>query len=134
MDVQAPDGSTPVGVAPSGLPAMGKDRAANKLRLVAVGPGGETLTAPASVAAATYGAVAVTNAATQILAANANRKRLRLIHQSVQTLYVGFDNAVTTVTGFPLLANQPFEDPGIYTGAVWSISDGANIDTRWEEL
>jgi hypothetical protein len=95
-------------------------------------PRGPAFVAFAGVDAAAYGAVSVT-AATQILAVNRDRRSFTLIHDSTDTLYLGFDSGVTTANGYPLLGNQPYSSHD-YDGAVWGVSSGGAISVRYQEF
>jgi hypothetical protein len=80
---------------------------------------------------AAYGAVSVTGSATQILAAYTGRARAyTLINtHATDTLYLGFDNSVTTSNGFPLVAGASI----VITekSAVYGIRGSSNnIDVR----
>lgn len=59
----------------------------------------------------THAAVSVTTAATQILAANSERKSAIIYNNSAATIFVGPDNTVTTVNGLPVPAAQSLTDP-----------------------
>jgi hypothetical protein len=50
-----------------------------------------------------YNAVSVGSTATQIVASNSIRRYVMIFNASDKTVYVGFDNSVTTSNGVPIL-------------------------------
>lgn len=90
-------------------------------------------TSAASVASADLiGAIAMTAAAGQILAADPLRKGHSLTNTGAQIVYLGFAGTVTAATGIPLAvgATMSLDMPGIaYTGPIWGICDTALTST-----
>ena len=82
-------------------------------------------TASAALAGATLvGPLGVTGLAVEILPADPLRKRHSLTNTGAETIYLGFDTAVTTADGIPVAAAAAisFDPPGVaYTGAVYGI-------------
>lgn len=75
-------------------------------------------------------AVAVTNAATLISAAQPDRASIMVANNDpALVLYVGFTSGVTTATGFPIAPGEAAWWAA-NTSAVYGISPGANIDAR----
>ena len=78
---------------------------------------------------ATYGAVSIGVAATQIVAAVAGRSSV-LITPVDGDIYFGYDNLVTTANGFPVKLGESLEVKG--TMALFGIrAGGANVDVRF---
>lgn len=84
-----------------------------------------------------YGAVAVATTATQVMAEVPGRRAITITHESDDPVYLGFDEYVTTGTGFPVVANQIYGF-GDYVGQVYAIiSPGAGSSTislRYQEV
>lgn len=82
----------------------------------------------------TYGNVVVGTSAVQIVASNSEREDVEIFNDDgLLTLYVGKDNAVTTVNGRPVYPKCSFGLDS-YSGAVWGIASGAGCDVRYVEL
>jgi hypothetical protein len=89
--------------------------------------GGEVEHKKASVGR--YAAVDVATSATEIVPAKADRKSVVLTHEDDDPIYIGYDDAVTTTNGTPVVANQGLTFDN-YTGAVYGvISAGASDST-----
>ena len=82
----------------------------------------------------TYGAVSVANTATLIKAANASRKSLFIQNLGSDNLYIGNDNSVTTANAGAKIVPGAAMEFAFCTSAIYGISDGANIDTRYFEV
>lgn len=84
----------------------------------------------------TYNTVTVTTAATQIVAANTERKGCIIVNTSNQTVFLGMDSSVTTATGLPVAANASFNNSGTndaWRGAIFGVVSGTTADCRfWE--
>ena len=52
----------------------------------------------------------ITEAAGQVVAANANRIKVTLRNTGANTVYIGFDASVTSSNGFTLVANSSLTD------------------------
>jgi hypothetical protein len=67
---------------------------------------------------------------TQIVAATATRKALRIKNWGDRVVYIGFDNTVTIANGYPL---QPQEDMPINftNSAVWGMAEAGIQPVRW---
>lgn len=74
----------------------------------------------------------VTTAA-NVLIADVDTKRpdLTCRNYSAYTLFIGTNTAGTTMTstGFPVLANEPFQLDA-YTGQVYALASGGSVDVR----
>jgi len=71
--------------------------------------------------------VSVLGAATLILAANPNRVDLAIYNNTVATVWIGFENTVTALTGFPIDINNGGIAIDTYWGPVYGITGGAAI-------
>lgn len=85
-----------------------------------------------------YGNLTVTNAAAvQVPASGGGSVLISRPSGGAGTLYVGWDNTVTSVTGTPVVAGQAIglsgRPAGVGPGAgIWLISDQAGgVDVRW---
>ena len=87
---------------------------------------------------AAYNTVTVTNSATKILAQfnPGSRKTGIIMNTSSGTVYVGFDNSVTTSNGIPILQYSTWRtnEPYCYQGDVYGIVASSTSDVRYEEL
>lgn len=72
------------------------------------------------VSSATVTVVTVTTAPTLICAGNKNRVDLALYNNSLQTIYLGYDDAVTTTTGWPLATTEK-ESDSTFFGAIYGV-------------
>ena|SRR3990167_1263577 len=81
---------------------------------------------------ATWGAITVGTAATQILATNATRLSYIIVHTDT-TAYFGFSSSLNTANGFVLVANQIFGGDD-YTGTVFGIVQSGNTSVRYLEV
>ena len=84
-----------------------------------------------------YAAVSVTGTPTLIMASQPERKGCLIQNNdATETIYLGMNGAVTVANGLPLkpgstLVNSDFG--AAWRGAIWAISSGASVDTRfWE--
>lgn len=79
-----------------------------------------------------YGNAACTTTATQILAANYERKGF-VVQATDGTVYLGDDSSVTTSTGFPLATGQSFSSSAAL-GTIYGITASGTVNVRyWEE-
>lgn len=78
----------------------------------------------------TGGAVTVGTAAAQYIAADANARSVSIYNASTSaTVYIGFDNTLTTANGMPV---PPLAEREIRTAdAIWAIASAAGVDTRY---
>jgi hypothetical protein len=81
----------------------------------------------------TYGAVTVTNVATQIMPATNGRYLFVIYNNGSVPIYIGFDANVLNTTGIPILpqANYTQQGFGIWAGAVYGITASSSADTRF---
>jgi len=81
-------------------------------------------------------AVPVNAAATQIVAANANRRSVIVGHRhdGVGFIYVGFTNAVTANIHIIRLAPDECYSTDDYRGAIWAIRSGAATNAIYGEV
>lgn len=77
--------------------------------------------------------VSVTNAATQILAANSSRLQALIANNGSATMYLGKDNTVTSSNGIPITSGQYLIDD-VTTDAWWGITASSTADTRTVEV
>lgn len=76
-----------------------------------------------------YTAVDIVTTATQVVGEVVGRKAITVTHESDDSVYLGFDDNVTTSNGFPVVANQVYGF-GDYVGQVYAIiSSGAGSST-----
>jgi len=92
----------------------------------------------ARLATATTAAVDVDNSitpATLILAANAARKEYTVVHEDPSaTVYIGFADTVTTLTGIPVVGNQMYGS-NKFTGDIYAVASVAGpISVRVAEV
>lgn len=79
-----------------------------------------------------YGNMTVGVAAVQVPFNQAPRETFIISNLGTVNVYLGFDSAVTTTTGFPILpAGGTFAIDG--NVSVWLISGTAGQDVRWIE-
>jgi hypothetical protein len=72
--------------------------------------------------------VDVTTAATQLLAADANRKIILIKNNGAATIYLGLTNGVLATNGFPL---DPSQSIILYeTATVYAIASTGTVDVR----
>jgi len=71
--------------------------------------------------------------ATQIVASNSSRSSLDVFNNSVNIVYLGFDNTVAILNGTPLLPYTGMGWDG-YLGELWGISTVINTDVRIMEM
>lgn len=87
---------------------------------------------------ATTTTVSVGTIATQLLAANTNRKGFSIFNNSNRTLYLGTGNTVSSTSNFFAIvpANTLYEWSlaTLYTGAVFAIANGTNASLQVLEL
>lgn len=98
--------------------------AANPLPVTLSGGGGGGIVPVEGAPSTTMGVsqVAVTAAATQILAANSARLGASIVNTGPATVFIGETNAVTAAAGYPVPPNTAFNiDIPLYTGAVFGI-------------
>lgn len=98
----------------------------------------DLLVQEAQLGTATTAAVDVDNSitpATLILAANAARKEYTVVHEDPSaTVYIGFADTVTTLTGIPVVGNQMYGS-NKYTGDVYAVASVAGpISVRVAEV
>lgn len=91
------------------------------------------------MAAAQYIAVTVASTAggTQILPANNERRGVIVYNNGGNTLYIGFDTALTSSNGMPVLPQASFTLNGdrCWRGVIRGIATSATDDVRvWEWL
>ncbi len=91
---------------------------------------------PSSIATTTT--VTVGTAATQLLAANTNRKGFSVFNNSNRTMYLGTGNTVSATANFFAVvpANTLYEWSlaTLYTGAIFAIANGAGASSQILEL
>jgi len=83
---------------------------------------------------ASYNAVSTSTTAVNILAPNNGRRGLLIKNNGGVIVYIGFDNAVTSSTGLPLLPQDSFTltgEHGVWKGAVWGITASGSTDCRY---
>lgn len=81
-----------------------------------------------------YGNVTVTSSVTQIIANLTQRRSIILRNNGTAIVYIGFDNAVASSTGFPLLPQDSIELSGLFTTrkpAIYGISASGSQDIRY---
>ncbi|MFB2980867.1 hypothetical protein [Microseira sp. BLCC-F43] len=85
-----------------------------------------TSSAITNVGTCTHSTASVTNTVVNVLAANANRKRVMLFNPptATNTVVLGFNSAVTATTGIPLAPGQGWveEGPIIHLGAFHALT------------
>lgn len=83
-----------------------------------------------------FGAVSVTSSATLIRPSNLDRISVSVTNREAEVVYIGFDNTVTTSTGFPLYQQDVMTYTGsdLYTGALYGIVATGSVDVRYTEL
>lgn len=84
----------------------------------------------------TYSSVELVPMQRQIIATNASRRSIALVHDASNTVYIGLTNALTTGslgTGFPIVSNQivGFDN---YTGALFGAMDAGNVKIKYIEI
>jgi hypothetical protein len=77
------------------------------------------------------GQVSVTGAATQIVPQYSSRSGIVIVNTGSTTTYIGENAAVTTATGFPLLASTSVSLAT--TGALYGITSGGSNLLGWLE-
>lgn len=110
---------------------VGWDSGNKTFRLVSVNSDGQISTTQTLSGAdvASYSKTVVNTTVTNIVQANASRKRLIITNNHNDTLYIGFDESVTVSTGFPLNTGEQLSLTE-YSGAVYGIMDVAIGDAR----
>ena len=86
--------------------------------------------------AVSYGAIVVTTSPTIIVGSNNGRKGTIISNNSSQSIYIGFDSNVTTLTGTPVPSGGTFNDSGemdAYRGAVYGVVSSGTADIRYLE-
>ena len=83
--------------------------------------------------------VTVTNAATKIVGANAQRLSLVIENNGSVTVYLGPDTSVSSSNGVPIISGGSFqEDSGgarMYQGDIYGITASSTSDLRyWERI
>ncbi len=84
----------------------------------------------------TFNKIAVVTTARQVVASNASRISVSLVHDSSNTMYIGLANTVTSAyagNGFPILANQIFVIDD-YTGAVFAVHETGESNIKFIEV
>ena len=84
--------------------------------------------------AAAYGAVSVISSATLIFSADNSRIGAVIYNNGANTVYIGFDSTVSTITGIPLLPQSSTTDSGAfgnYKGTMYGINVSGNSDVRY---
>lgn len=71
--------------------------------------------------------VTVTTTVTLLVAASTTRKTVNF--RPAATIYWGYTNTITTSTGFPLYANEVWEEP-VFKGAIYAIAATGTVDVR----
>lgn len=81
----------------------------------------------------TYGAVTVTNTATQIMPATNGRFLFVIYNNGATPIYIGFDTSVLSTTGIPIPPQSNYTQNGqkIWPGAVYGITASSSADTRF---
>lgn len=87
-----------------------------------------------------FGTVSVTTTATQILAADSNRRSALIRNADSNTvLFLGFTSGVTTANGLPLGSAGASGANGnggtviyTHTGDIWGIVSSGTADSRWQ--
>lgn len=110
---------------------FGWDEANKTWRALSVNSTGQvsTTTQETTIATGSYSAAAVGITATQIAPSNADRKRLLITNNHTDTLYIGFDNTVSVLTGYPINAGESIEITE-YNGTVFGIMPTVAGDAR----
>jgi len=83
---------------------------------------------------ASWGSTTVTDAATLVIPLDLNRISFKLTNYGLNTVFLGFDNTVSTSNGFPLDQGDVYEQViyDLYQGDVYLICDtGESSDVRW---
>lgn len=78
------------------------------------------------------GTIIVGTTATLIKDVNLDRIKITLKNVSTEVVYIGDDNAVTSTTGFPIIANAEFEDTATVT-AWYGITGTSSSNVSYEE-
>jgi len=78
------------------------------------------------------GTISITTTATLIIASNTSQIKRMLQNKDVATVYIGSDNSVTTVNGFPI---QPGEtlNIGDFNGTIYGIVAAGTNDIYFTE-
>ena len=82
-----------------------------------------------------YGAVSVSTSATELKvgASALDERKVIMIQAQGSSIYIGFDNAVTTSTGMELRKRQTITLEAGSEMTVYAIADSGTIDVRiWE--
>jgi len=83
---------------------------------------------------ADWGSITVTDSATLVISLDTNRISFKLTNYGLKTVFLGFDNTVTTANGFPLDQGDVYEQviTDLYQGAVYLIcASSESSDVRW---
>lgn len=89
-----------------------------------------------SSATGTFTNVAIATSATLILAASATRVAATVQNISNKIVYIGFTNLVTSSNGIWLYPGGTYKitQVNLYTGDLWGITNGSNVNVRVEEI
>lgn len=114
---------------------IGYDETNEKFRLVSVDSDGRVYTSSGSIktleAYTTRTSIALV--AGLIIDENSDREKILVQNMGSETLYIGFDNTVTILTGFPLPPNSVWED-NTYLGSVYGICATTGVDVAIIEM
>jgi hypothetical protein len=80
------------------------------------------------------GAETISDSAEAVIFQDADRISFKLTNNGDSRVFLGFDNTVTPLNGFPLDTGDVFEQTtgDLYQGAVWLICDtGKSTEVRW---
>lgn len=83
---------------------------------------------------ASYNAVTVTTAATQILTASSGRRGFVITNNGSNIIYIGFDSSVLSTTGIQIMPQDKFEqsnEHAVFKGAIWGITASSSSDVRY---
>lgn len=85
-----------------------------------------------------FGTVTITTSPTKILSSSESVFRTAAIVSNVSsgTIFLGFDDTVTTSNGTPLLENGTWQtnEPRAYQGELFGIVASSSSDARFQEL
>jgi hypothetical protein len=83
---------------------------------------------------ADWGATTINDTWTQIFPIQTNRISFKITNYGLNRIYLGFDNSVTAMNGFPLDQGDVFEQTitDLYQGGVYGVCDsGKSSEVRW---
>jgi len=83
-----------------------------------------------------YGSVSVLDTATVILISNPSRRALVIQNSGAVTVYIGFDDQVTTANGIPITSGGSYINSGDgegFKGSIYGIVATGPCDCRYQE-